>query len=881
MNDKLDNSTGTNGDDFSPTVTNESHIAFNSAKTSSPHESTESIMARIIAENDTNLELLTRQPSGKYRTQSSIGQGGMKAVLKVEDKDTCRDIAMAVMVRKRDCSETRGRFVREARIAANLEHPNIVPVYDIGLDDRETPYFTMKMIGGENLSDIIDKLRDGVPEYLEKYTLPRMLEIFQKICDAVAYAHSKKIVHLDLKPENIQVGDFGEVLVLDWGLAKPLTQIDQDASGTEGGGLTLKPLSTLERKLSEDEIEKTKDGVIKGTPGYMAPEQALGKNQRKDQRTDIYALGGVLYSLLTWEKPIEGDALWPILSATVNGTIIPPRHRSPERFIPPALEAVTLKAMRVNADERYQTAEELRKDIDSFIGGYATMAEEAGLFRHVCLLIRRHKSECALIFASLCLVIILTSVFMVGIIASERRATSTLKRLKATAPVFVSQARTNMEKGQFDKALSLINAAVDLAPEKASYHSLKGNILQSTFQFEKAEKSYENALVANPNLPAVKQNIDLCERLANSIKNNGGTPDEAALRKLYSAMLEQRRLSEAATLGKRLNHTVEEAYKIYQPILTKAGHPNLKLKDGCLYLDLNGQSITDLSAFKGIPLGTLLLQNTAVSDLSPLKGMPLKELRISHTKVRDLTPLRGIPLELLDADQTRIEDFAPLEEAPLKHVTLSNTPIKNLDFLKNKSLTWLNLQNTEISDLHPLKNSPLKHLRLIQTKVKDLSPLAGMPLNYLNLAGTRVTDINALRGTPLKELSLTATNVKDLAPLHGMPLERLDLTATPVDDLSPLRGMALWRLSISGTPVNDISALKGMPLRQLFLQNCPKLRDLSPLRECDKLEYLVLPQKHEDINFLRKFPKLRKVGYDSKELLEPDEFWNSVGNCEK
>jgi len=324
------------------------------------------------------VERLSLKPQKKYRFVRGIGRGGMKMVLQVRDLDATRDVAMAVLpeaaARPR---EDLIRFVQEARLTASLEHPNIVPVHDIGVDASGAPYFTMKLLRGRTLASLIEKLSSGDdPEFAKDYTQHQMLRIFLKISYGVSYAHSKGVIHLDLKPENIQIGDFGEVLIMDWGLAKV---IDSPEEKHETGMLT-----------AEADEYKTLDGVMKGTPGYMAPEQAAGMNDRKDKRTDIYALGAILYALMTLQDPLPQTTVKERIDATLAGNIIPPRERAPEREIPAAVEAVIMKAMSLKPDDRYQSVKEIRDEINAFLGGYATVAEKASVVKKTVLFFRRH-----------------------------------------------------------------------------------------------------------------------------------------------------------------------------------------------------------------------------------------------------------------------------------------------------------------------------------------------------------------------------------------------------------------------------------------------------------------------------------------------------------
>lgn len=340
----------------------------------------------IESELDQHIENLTPKPSGKYKFIRSIGFGGMKAVLQVSDKDTTRKVAMAIIPDFDDRPKSDvNRFIREARITARLEHPNIVPIHDIGSDINGSPYFTMKYLRGHSLAVVLKKLNNGDPDALAKYTLPRLLRTFVKVANATAFAHSKQIIHLDLKPENVHLGEFGEVLVLDWGLAKFIGKEEEFEN-------ILDTPDKFEKIGHETQSMMTLDGVAKGTPGYMAPEQAAGKNKEKDERTDIYALGCILYAILTFENPL-GDRkdIRKMLHDTVVGNIASPSQlKNPMRSIPSRLETICLKAMNIIPDERYQTVSELRTDIFSYMGGYATQAENASPIKKTFLFFNRN-----------------------------------------------------------------------------------------------------------------------------------------------------------------------------------------------------------------------------------------------------------------------------------------------------------------------------------------------------------------------------------------------------------------------------------------------------------------------------------------------------------
>ena len=195
--------------------------------------------------------------SDRYSEWEEIGLGGMKKVYRVYDHKTSRYVALASLINT-DNEEHKSAFLREARLTAMLEHPGIINLYDIGADSQGAPYFTLELKCGDSLDTVIKRIRQKETVYLERYPLTVRLEIFLRICEAIAYAHSRNILHLDLKPDNIQIGLFGEVQVCDWGLGKVIGQSELIEHSPD-------------ESLYEELTDVTIFGEIKGSPGYMAP----------------------------------------------------------------------------------------------------------------------------------------------------------------------------------------------------------------------------------------------------------------------------------------------------------------------------------------------------------------------------------------------------------------------------------------------------------------------------------------------------------------------------------------------------------------------------------------------------------------------------------
>ena len=339
----------------------------------------------------------------RYTGFERIGTGGMKEVFKALDGRSKRYVAFAKL--KDDHSEEQANFfIREARLTAQLEHPNIISVYDLGLNETESPYFTMELKVGDTLNDTIKK---------KTSSLNILLQSFIKICDAVAYAHSKNIIHLDLKPDNVQMGSYGEVMVCDWGLAKVLGAIDEPST------------ADIERLNPDLFNSMTMHGHIRGTPGYMAPEQIEGNEKTK--ATDIYSLGCILYTLLTNKAPLSGELEF-ILRKTLEGSIIPPSQL--EKDVPESLNAVVLKAISVNPNERYSSVGELRSEVQNYLDGYATVAEGAGPGKLISLFIKRNKVLSATLSTAVIIIICIVAYSFKQIKERERVAIENLTLLK-------------------------------------------------------------------------------------------------------------------------------------------------------------------------------------------------------------------------------------------------------------------------------------------------------------------------------------------------------------------------------------------------------------------------------------------------------------------
>jgi serine/threonine protein kinase len=291
----------------------------------------------IVPRRPSSQAPLALPPMG-YQIGELIGRGGMGEVLAAHDQRIGREVAIKRMRSVTPDSEQLARFLREARIQARLDHPAIVPVHELGTDEAGRPYFTMKRISGRTLAQ---RITDGATQQL-------LLRAFVDVCLAVDLAHSRAVIHRDLKPANIMMGDYGEVYVLDWGVARVLTDTSRAPTQTD--------IDTLD--------EGTQTGAMLGTPGYMAPEQIKGLPAT--QPADVYALGAILFEILA------GESLHPRGGAAISSTLSSPQdapaRRRVDRSVPPELDATCFAALSEEPEER-PTARQLADRVQAYLDG--------------------------------------------------------------------------------------------------------------------------------------------------------------------------------------------------------------------------------------------------------------------------------------------------------------------------------------------------------------------------------------------------------------------------------------------------------------------------------------------------------------------------------
>ncbi|MFC1494468.1 protein kinase [Thermodesulfobacteriota bacterium] len=293
----------------------------------------------------------------RLKTLHQFEEGGMSSIMEAIDTNLMRRMAMKVL--KRDKIKDKyeiSRMVFEAQITAQLDHPNIVPIHELGIDKKKRLFFTMKKVRGKPLYELI-KVKD-LSSTFEK-DIFRLIQIMLKVCDAVSYAHSKGVLHRDLKPDNIMVGKFGQVYLMDWGIACIKRSSDINIEDMD--------LPKI-KKQKRFTLREEEQGNILGTPCYMAPEQAHGDINAIDERSDVFSLGAILYEILTGRYPIQGKSLHQMVINARECKIEPP-DEIVTYPLPVGLVRITMKAMSKDPADRYQSVRELKDALEGFLEG--------------------------------------------------------------------------------------------------------------------------------------------------------------------------------------------------------------------------------------------------------------------------------------------------------------------------------------------------------------------------------------------------------------------------------------------------------------------------------------------------------------------------------
>lgn len=775
-----------------------------------------------------------------YQLGAELGRGGMGLVNVANQQVFDREVAIKRLLGGEANRDAAMKFFAEALVTAQLEHPHIVPIHDLMANADGQLQLVMKRVEGLSWRDLLHPRTDVHRQRAADFTLDDHLDILLKVCDALSFAHGRGFLHRDVKPENVMIGSYGEVLVMDWGCAVAF------------GDCAHHPVVPRVDEISH----------IAGTPSYMAPEMVLIQADQIGPHSDVYLLGATLYEVLTLTKPNRGDNVYAVLRDAVAGTVIPPAEAAPEREVPDELADICLEALAKDPTTRIQEvgilagrlrdyrrhaqaitlaqlAERLLDEASRLgTGARAQARADDGLRRAVAAAENSCElwpgwsaghalaARATIAHAHHCLSTggAVQAQSLAQRAAPHARAAGD-ERVTGQAKALAEQARRQGKAAHLRErtlritrwailglavvmvAGSLIAISVisgkqhEAETERAHAVAALADLTHEQDQRHADQRKYAPGLVAQAKAGIVSEHLaDAAEALSGALAFD---PE------LVDAMMLQANV--VAALGR---------YDAALPVAKKwqASAPT----------DANAKELVGLCSLAGTQDSKVISSRCA--DLFMREHLPT----LAQSGLRSNA-------DRLVAYQARLEQFVPGASAGLQ-----------INDEGTLGFSWdakgLRHRQTLV-DLSPLRGMPFRDLNLSDTGVVDLSPLADMPLHSLNINDTKIHDLSPLRHCPLEDLSACGcsidvatlagfrltkfwaynnTQITRIDALHGMPLTDLNLSGCRVEDLAPLAEGKLGRLEIDGS-FTSLEPLRGMPLKEPRLFGAFSL--LAPLAQ--------------------------------------------------
>ena len=678
--------------------------------------------------------------SEHYSVLEKIGHGGSKTISRATDNLSGRDVAFARPI-KND-TKTIELFLREARITAYLQHPNILPIYD--MNDGEEPYLVCKLLRGSNLAKFCTK----------KHTQRDLLPLFQKICEAMDYAHSRGVLHLDIKPDNIHLDKYGEVLVIDWGLAEIFLTESQE--------------SPLDNPLISTRESLATNATFCGTPGFMSPEQI--RSEKVDTRSDIFSLGALLFSMFFNDSPFSASNLKTICAKTQLAEI----PHFDQRRMSSGLSSIMIKCLQANKVDRYNTVRELIDDLDALQNDFIPSAEEANFTHHCKMLYKRNRQSCHLLLVSLILICTLSVFYIKNVNKSRDQALlakSEAVEAKEQAEAYLTQIISEQEQNQ--------KLSIALAPRYLNI----ANEYWNFYELEKAIDYCELALRVHPQnreakhmrakLYLVYGNYKRAQALWHELKSSS---DENTLNEhLLDAPSKKASLSRilnsplnSSDLKKLKSRAFFYAYKTSLKIdllkkvllIENSKSKNIDFHyDGKVFELQNNHTFVNINFIRVLKPSILNLRRTRVDNISALSHLNFDELNLSHLPLWDLTPLIKSKINNLNLSYSYVENLWSLIDCELKELNINHTKIKDIPDALLDTLELLSMNKTHIRKLpeHPalklhtlnITNNQIRNLEVLnsysalQELIVDKGQLPDKLIETLTKKGVKITQLSS------------------------------------------------------------------------------------------------------------------------------------------
>jgi len=817
----------------------------------------------------------------KYRVRSQIARGGMGIVYEAEDVNCRRAVAIKFLPPEKPLPpEDLLRFVEEAQITSQLEHPNIVPVHELAFDAKGDVFYVMKYVRGRTLTSVLQDLVVGDAATVEQFPLSRLLNIFQKVCDAVAFAHSRGVLHRDLKPDNVMISEYGEVQVMDWGLAKVATHAERVATAGGDDGEGDQGVTSIRNEDIGSNL-KTLSGRVMGSPGFLAPEQIL-RMEHVTARADIYSLGAVLYSILALRPSVTGSDVKGMLTRIVRGDFVSPASLNedtgtatskarpmfphcPDGRIPEALSDIAMKAMSLKPEQRYADVQELQADIENFQNGlvWHVVAREdfsspADLARWVVA-----GGKCEIRNGELRLrggdpQLVYLRQEIPGDVRVEFTCRPDSAHVNDIGCVFAATPAHNagdmlangytFKYGCYSNTLNLLLRADHRLWSESASPLARGEsyrfVIERVGPRIRVEVNGKLACAVVDPEPLVGRHrtvIGLMGWMAETSFSQVrvlslGTPWKSDILDLAERQLRSEHYITASDLFQEvLNGFPDRLRRDRAATGLRAAMERSEIVDRLpawrarlesawpdsrarLHLEADGLTVD-------IPPGT-------VTDLAPLEGLPLVQLSCGNNRIASLEPLRGMPLAHLACDGNPVGSLEPLRGMNLLFLGCSACGISSLEPIAGMPLTHLDCSNNPLGagGLAPVRGMQLRSLNCTNTGVSDLGPLTGLPLVSLFCEGNSIVDLSPLATCALHELTCAGNEIESLEPLRGLPLTILHAGCNRIADLAPVRELKLAMLSCHCNRITSLAPLAGQSFHVLTCGG-NLLRTLEPFRE--------------------------------------------------
>ncbi len=807
---------------------------------------------------------------GRYKLLQQIGEGGCGVVYMAEQEEPVRRrVALKVIKLGMDTKSVIARFEAERQALAMMDHPNIAKVLDAGATETGRPFFVMELVRGIKITDYCDQ---------NKLSTTERLALFIQVCNAIQHAHQKGIIHRDIKPSNILVTLHDGVpvpKVIDFGIAKAAQ-----------GRLTDQTLFTAFEQFI-------------GTPAYMSPEQAEMSGLDIDTRSDIYALGVLLYELLTGAPPFDPKELLQSGLDELRRTIREKEPARPSTRLSTMLDAdltavagrrqsdaprlihlvrgdldwIVMKSLEKDRTRRYETANGFAMDIQRYITNEPIVARPPSTIYRFQKLVRRNRTIFAVVgvgTAALIIGLILSSYLFIQDRMALKRAVAAEKaerqlREEAEKDAVLSsqivQAELLLMQGQYDDSEAIISKMRPHATFGPFYNSY-GQVHARRGQWREALTNWEMVVQFAPGdhigyqylAPLLLQMNDVegykaCR--AQILREFGNTAHPLIAQRMVLASL--------------ILPATDDEMKLIANMADVVANDDTNSDVYGLNLLAEGFADYRLGHYKN---AVDVLRKATPMDIGPnCRTEAYFILAMARYKLNRLDDSKESFAKAVSDLKTKMRPEGHLDEEWNHWITAH--------FLMREAAAMI--PDAQIPAADGASALPNWQAALAKTGLKFTAEQQDDGTWEVNLRNQPLTNLMILRGAFISSLELENTSISDIGPLRGMPLRNLQLVSTRVVDLSPLAGMKLEDLNIAHTAIADISPLGGMPLRDLSMTGCANITNLEPLAHMTTLQTVTLPTNAKDFEFFRNDTNLQRLSFEYKRGLGPAqtaaEFW--------